>query len=314
LAAPGEMARDIPTPKSAPEALADPRYGADWKHSIQIELDNMRDNEVWEVARIPATRPRCVDTVWVFKVKSKKSGLIDKFKSRLCCRGFSQVYGTDYTETFAPVVRSPTLRFQLVDAVRRTCKLYLGQLDFQAAFLQPAIDGDVWLKPPPGIKVPQGYMLKLRKGMYGLKQSAHLWNKELTKLLLGLGFRQCIGDPCCFILDVSEGYITISTWVDDCVVCYSNPKQWKSVCAKLAKAYPISAAGHLDWCLNMAVCQSKERDAIELSQKKYITDIEKAFVNEMGNLDFFLFVHLATPLMKYLDFVMGFAGNCAHVQ
>ena len=69
--------------------------------------------------------------------------------------------GVDFNETFAPVVRGPTLRFQLADAVRRG--LTLDQIDFEAAFLQSPIDGDVYLRAPAGTKVPRGYVLKLKK-------------------------------------------------------------------------------------------------------------------------------------------------------
>ena len=97
--------------------------------------------------------------VYLSKCKSNADGSIDKFKARLCAKGYTQVQGVDFNETFAPVVRGPTLRFQLADAVRRG--LTLDQIDFEAAFLQSPIDGDVYLRAPAGTKVPRGYVLKL---------------------------------------------------------------------------------------------------------------------------------------------------------
>jgi hypothetical protein len=61
--------------------------------------------------------------------------------------------------------------------------------------------------------------------MYGLKQAAFLWNRDLNKLLSKQGFKQSTADPCLWILDNKEGYISVSTWVDDCVVAYNNKAQ-----------------------------------------------------------------------------------------
>ena len=89
--------------------------------------------------------------------------------------------------------------------------------------------------------------------MYGLKQAAFLWNRDLSKLLLKQGFKQSTADPCLWILDNKEGYISVSTWVDDCVVAYNNKAQWSSIIKELAAAYPMSASGKLEWCLGMKV-------------------------------------------------------------
>ena len=281
----GVMARDVNEPKNMQEALNDPIYGHEWKRAVDAEISNMTDGEVWEVSRCPSPRPRCVDTVWVWKVKSKKDGTVDKLKARLCCRGFTQIYGQDYNETFAPVVRAASLRFQLADAVRR--KLHLDQIDFAAAFLQSPIDGDVYLKPPPGINVPKGFLLKLKKGMYGLKQAAHLWAKELSTLLKELGFRQCVADPCLWVYDDGQGYITISTWVDDCIVAYNDAAIWKQLFDKMAMKYPISAKGRLDFCLGMAVRQNSNRTVVELDQSKYVDDMCAKFPNQLRGKDLF---------------------------
>ena len=118
---------------------------------------------------------------------------------------FLQRLGVDYNETFAPVVQAASLRIQLADAVRR--KLHLAQIDFDAAFLQSKIDGDIYLKSPH-IKTPHGYCLKLKRSMYGLKQAAFLWNAALEKLLLANNFGQTKGDPCLFIYDDGTFYMS----------------------------------------------------------------------------------------------------------
>jgi hypothetical protein len=196
------------------------------------------------------------------------------FKSRLCCRGFLQRLGVDYNETFAPVVQAASLRIQLADAVRR--KLHLAQIDFDAAFLQSKIDGDIYVKSPH-IKTPHGYCLKLKRSMYGLKQAAFLWNAALEKLLLANNFRQTKGDPCLFIYDDGTIYMSISTWVDDCIICHNNTFAYDKFIATIKSTFNLSAQTNLDFVLGMEITQSGERDTIELSHKKYISDMITKF-------------------------------------
>ena len=285
----GVYARDVPVPKNAREAMADGPYRKQWLASIESELKNMTDNSVWEIVRAPSPSPKLVNTAWVFKCKSRADGMIDKFKARLCAKGYTQVKGVDFNETFAPVNRAPTLRFQLADAVRR--RLHLDQIDFEAAFLQSPIDGDVYLRTPPGVRCPKGYCVKLKKGIYGLKQSAFLWGRELASLLERQGFRRCVADPCLWILDNTQGYITVSTWVDDCVVAYSNRGQWDQILKKLQQKFPMSAAGNLHWCLGMRVRQGKDRSWIELDQQKFIEDM----LSEFPSIDAMEYKTVSTP-------------------
>ena len=112
----------------------------------------MTDNGVWEFVKIPSPSPKYVNTTWEFTCKSLGDGTIDKFKARLCAKGYTQIKGVDFNETFAPVVRAATLRFQFADAVRRRLKVH--QLDFDAAFLQSHVDGNIYMRPPPGVVCP----------------------------------------------------------------------------------------------------------------------------------------------------------------
>ena len=115
----------------------------------------------------------------MFKIKTLPNGQIDKYKARLCARGFSQQYGIDYFETFSPVVRMESLRILL--AVAAAHDLEVHQMDVVDAYLLGELDEDIYIMTPEGLNIPNGKVLKLQKGVPGLKQSGNVWNKRITR-------------------------------------------------------------------------------------------------------------------------------------
>ncbi|KAG2954696.1 hypothetical protein PC119_g27960 [Phytophthora cactorum] len=93
----------------------------------------MRLRGVFRAAKLPNGQ-RAIGTKWVFKIKRKADGSIEKYKARLVAKGFKQKYGIDYTETFSPVVKYVTLR--MVIAIAKYFGWPLDQLDVVTAFLR----------------------------------------------------------------------------------------------------------------------------------------------------------------------------------
>ena len=107
------------------------------------------------------------------KVKTKADGSIERYKARLVARGFQQSYGLDYEETFAPVAHMTTVRALIVVAAIRSWTI--SQLDVKNAFLHGDLHEEVYMHPPPSVKVPDGYVCRLRRTLYGLKQAPRAW-------------------------------------------------------------------------------------------------------------------------------------------
>lgn len=178
------------TPSSFREAI----QGKDarrWKLAIQEHLDSLGVNHSCDVVDAPAGA-NLVDTKWVFKVKRLPNGQVDKFKARLCARGFTQEYGIDYFETFSPVVRMESLRILLAIAAEEDLEAH--QMDAVSAYLLGTLDEEVYAAILEGLQAPDSKALRLVKGMPGLKQLSRVWNKTIGAFFENFGLRQLPAD------------------------------------------------------------------------------------------------------------------------
>ena len=285
------LASDILEPKTYGEAC-DHKLSGHWKKAIKKEFGVMLTFDVWEVTPRsklpPGVRP--ISTTWVFKAKPNADGTIERLKARLCARGFLQQYGKDFLNTFAPVARLSTIRLQV--ALSGRFGLKMRHLDFKSAFLQGKLDIPLYQELPEGwedflvpllaekgTKLQSTDVLRLKRGIYGLKQAAQLWYVALVKGLLECGFKQSKSDTCLFTMidNKSSDVILITTWVDDCIVSYNNPKQWERILKMICGKFVLGSGTDFEWCLGMAVDRDMEKGTVCLHQSLYVRNLLKRF-------------------------------------
>lgn len=128
---------------------------------------------------------------WIFTVKYNEDGSVNRFKARLVAKGFTQSYGIDYEETFAPVAKLNTVRVLLSLAANLDWPLH--QLDVKNAFLNGDLAEEVYMEIPPGFETQttRNKVCKLRRSLYGLKQSPRAWFERFTKVVKKHGYSQC---------------------------------------------------------------------------------------------------------------------------
>ncbi|CAI7795002.1 unnamed protein product [Closterium sp. NIES-53] len=145
-----------------------------WHEAMDRELKALHERNTWKVVPIGVARNKTILTgKWVFRVKTKADGTIDKFKARWVVRGFDQEQGRDFTETFAPVSRHTSLRILLVIAAMNRKKL--RQIDVANAFLYAPVDAEIFVEFPHGSNADSNQVCQLKMSLYGIKQAPRLW-------------------------------------------------------------------------------------------------------------------------------------------
>jgi len=191
-------------PTGLEDALGDPK----WKNAMDEEYSALMRNKTWHLVPEQSGK-NVIDCKWVYRIKKKADGSIDKYKARLVAKGFKQHYGLDYEDTFSPVVKAATIRLVLAVSVSRGWSL--RQLDVKNAFLHGVLEEEVYIRQPPGYenkKVPH-YVCKLDKALYSLKQAPRAWYSRLSSQLRRLGFVASKADTSLFIYNKAN-YICIS--------------------------------------------------------------------------------------------------------
>jgi Reverse transcriptase (RNA-dependent DNA polymerase) len=150
-----------------------------WHKAMNEELHALEKNQTWEICELPKNK-KIVGCKWVYKIKYHSDGTIERFKARLVAKGYTQTYGIDYHETFAPVAKMNTVRILLSIAVNNGWNL--NQMDVKNAFLQGTLEEEVYMTLPPGHKKKNmsNIVCRLKKSIYGLKQTPRAWYDKLN--------------------------------------------------------------------------------------------------------------------------------------
>ena len=123
---------------------------------------------------------------WIYKIKTRFHGSIECYKTRLIAKGFTQKYGINYEETFAPVTRISSVRALL--AVVTASKWAIFQMDVKNVFLNWNLSEEVYMQPPPGLSVESNKVCHLQHALYGLKQALRAWFAKFSSTISRLGY------------------------------------------------------------------------------------------------------------------------------
>jgi hypothetical protein len=215
---------------------------------------------------------------WVFKVKTDEFGAITKYKARITPKGYMQRFGVDFFEVYASTGMYKTMRAFFVIVASRD--LELRQLDVPQAFTQAPLDEDVYMEMPEGFSEP-GMVCRLKKSLYGLKQSPRNWWRLISGFLIDtLGFTATVSDPCLFVKRTACGErILLFLFVDDMQVAFpkSVEREWADAHRQLQERFNITDLGESKFMLGMRITRDRSARTIKLDQELYVTKALEKF-------------------------------------
>ena len=255
----------IPDPNSYKEAMKSQEKD-EWIKAMDEEMRVLEKRRVGEEVDKPSGK-RVLTGRWVYKAKVKKDGTIERRKARYCAKGFNQIPGEDFEEVYAPVARLESLRMLLSISVQRG--YFLRQLDIKSAFLYGDIDCETYLDLPEGYR-KTGKVWKLKKAIYGLKQSPRLWYQRLIKTLETMNLTVTDFDPCILV----SKNLFCCVYVDDILIT-GKPKLVNECVKQLQSHFQCTDSGQASLLLGMQIETSD--DYIQLTQERYITEILERF-------------------------------------
>ena len=242
--------------------------------AAEIEIDTLVEKDTWEEVDRESWM-NVLPSTWAFKCKRFPDGSIRKFKGRFCVRGDRQIEGVDFFETFAPVVNWTTVRLLLIMSI--VLGLATSQADYTAAFVQAPIDQDpnwdnmteeerersgVYCEMARGFRKP-GKVLKLKRSLYGLKQSPRNFFNHLKSNLEQVGFQSMTElDPCLF---VSDKVICLS-YVDD-TLWFSPEQRYIDEAMERLRGVGMDLEKEDDVAGFLGVHMERDGDNIKLTQK-----------------------------------------------
>ena len=135
---------------------------------MEEEIESMKTNQVWDLVDLPSGR-RSIGNKWVLKIKRKADGSIERYKTRLVVKGYTEEEGIDCEDTFAPIAKLNTIRVMIALATKYNWKIH--QLYVKSPFLNGELKEEVYLFHPEGfVKKGQEHLVcRLKKALYGLK-------------------------------------------------------------------------------------------------------------------------------------------------
>ena len=235
-------------PKTLAEAMERSDW-ADWQKAMEEELSLMAKYDVWDVVDQPMDT-NIIGCRWVFRIKRDSSGKILKYRAHLVAQGFTQLYGVDFNETFAPVSRLSSI--QTVFSLAASEDWELHQMDIKSAYLNSPINTAIYMRLPPGYG-SKGKVARVKKGLYGLRQSGNLWHRTLTTAFNELKLTRSAVDHDVFYAHDGKGTTIVCSSTDDFAIATDSVGRMTKFKSDLSSHFDMSDLGEITWILGIRV-------------------------------------------------------------
>ncbi|GJR01658.1 retrotransposon protein, putative, ty1-copia subclass [Tanacetum coccineum] len=241
-----------------------------WIDAMNTKIQSMMDNMVWVMVDLPPG----------YKTVGTK--------------GYTQLYGVDYEETFSPVADIRAIRILISIAAYYDYEIW--QMDVKTAFLNGYLDEDIYMVQPEGFVDPNHprKVCKLQRSIYDLKQTSRSWNKRFDKKIKRFGFDQNLDEPCIYQKASGSNVTFLILYVDDIIIMGNHIPSLQSVKDYLGKCFAMKDLGEATFILGIKIYRDRSKRLIRLGQNAYMDKILKR--NKMDN---FKCGHI--PMQERLD-------------
>jgi transposase InsO family protein len=253
------------------EAMASTQQ-SQWRAAMDREMASLAKAGTYTLTPLPAGRT-AIGCKWVYKTKRGADGAITKRKARLVAKGFSQRYGVDYDETYAPVARYPSIRALLALAAHHDYELH--QMDVVSAYLNGDLDEEIYMAQPEGYGSAGTDQLvcKLKKSLYGLKQAARTWHHKMDVALQAQGFTALAADQCVYMRVHDGRIVIIALYVDDLLLASNHLATLTTAKASLAQQFEMDDLGEASFILGIDIRRDRAARTLSIGQSAYVTAI-----------------------------------------
>ena len=245
-----------------------------WREAGEREYQSLIDHDTWDLVPLPRGK-KLIGSRMVFRVKYDEHGQIERYKARLVAQGYSQEYGKDYLQVFSPVIRWESVRTLISMAVQYGMELH--QMDVDVSFLNGNLKEEIYMKQPDGfvVKGQENLVCKLKKSIYGLKQSPRCWNEALDEHLKKIGFIQSKADPCLYIGKIDGELIFLAVYVDDIILASKKPEVIQKTKKLFASKFEVKDMGRLHYFLGVRIVQNEGN--VWIGQDRYLEEVLEKF-------------------------------------
>ena len=284
--------KDVLPPPTKYSDIAGRPDEEEWRAATVSEYRGKIANDTFELVKRPEGKLVC-KTKWVFTNKLGTDQTLQERKARWVLCGYSQIPGVHFTHTFTATAKSVSIR--IFFAFVAFFSLELLGIDVIKAFTHADIDTEIYCEQPEGFvqlekKSKEKLVCRLKKALEGGRQSGYLWQTRNSKSLKNFGFKQCVFEPCIFLLRRGESIIIILVWIDDLAIAYRGKALMEEFIQTYAKDTKVKPASELTKFLGMKITRDRSAKTISLSQEAYIENMADRFLPTSS-----LRKHVSTP-------------------
>nr|AAT44257.1 putative polyprotein [Oryza sativa Japonica Group] len=248
-----------------------------WITAMHDEMESLEKNHTWELVKLPKEK-KPIRCKWIFKRKKGMSPSDEaRYKARLVAKGYSQIPGIDFNDVFSPVLKHSSIRTLL--SIVAVHDYELEQMDVKTAFLHGELEEDIYMEQPEGFVVPgkENLVYRLKKSLYGLKQSPRQWYKRFDSFMFSQKFRRSNYDSCVYLKVVDGSSIYLLLYVDDMLIAAKDKSEIEKLKAQLSSEFEMKDLGAAKKILGMEITRERHSGKLYLSQKGYIEKVLRRF-------------------------------------